>query len=117
MSSPPTSVTSTTTTTTTAAPDKEAFQNYLENTGVLDTMTQCNAYNCVKLFFLHSPCIAVLVDLFENPNRPPDAIALFASKLGAIAGESNFCALFFFFFFFFSLCVFVEQRNQRMSNC
>jgi hypothetical protein len=92
--------------TSNAAPDKEAFQIYLESTGLLDTLTQseCTRHAWgLSLTF----CSTVLADLYDNPNRPPDAIAAFAGHLGAVVGMPS-CEIFvdnaefFFFFFFFS---------------
>jgi hypothetical protein len=60
----------------------------------------------------------VLADLYDNPNRPEDAIADVAGRLGAIVGALDAITqrLFFFFFFFFHSTQ-TQQKNPRMLNC
>merc|ERR1712046_320765 len=50
---------------------KEEFRKYLEKSGVIDALTQ------------------VLVGLYEEPERPPNALDYIKRNLGAKTGEKN----------------------------
>eukprot|EP00727_Mastigamoeba_balamuthi_P014691 m51a1_g9848 putative mycbp_dicdi ame: full=c-myc-binding protein homolog (106) ;mRNA; r:1968783-1969307 len=52
----------------TVVPEKEEFRRYLEKSGVIDTLTN------------------VLVSLYEEPEKPQDALDYLRRQLGAIVG-------------------------------
>lgn len=55
---------------------KEAFRQYLEAAGVLDTITKSMTESCCVIYLQNSEdaIAAVLVSLYEEADRPKNAI-------------------------------------------
>ena len=52
-------------------PEREKFRNYIEKSGVMSVL------------------IDILTNLYENPERPADALQYVKTELGSISGDAQ----------------------------
>eukprot|EP00954_Amorphochlora_amoebiformis_P005066 398812-Amorphochlora_amoeboformis.AAC.1 len=60
---------------------KEEFQKYLEKSGVIDTLTKGD-HRAIINPTSEPICLSVLVNLYECPEKPPNAINFIKESMG-----------------------------------